>query len=269
MIVDFHAHAFPDALAARSVAYLSEKASVPAFADGTTHGLCEAASRVKADCAMVLPVVTKPSQFRSVNAFAARINGGEFDALGVHLLSFGGIHPDDEDIEGELSAVKALGLKGVKLHPDYQGTYIDDDRYLRIVDAAANLGLMISVHAGLDYGFADCTHCTPERAKRMLRLTGADNVILAHMGGFGMWEEVADLLVGEKVYFDTGVVARYMDKRLAAEIIRAHGSDKVLFATDSPWATYEDSLDFVRSLGLTEEEKQLILGGNAAKLLEN
>ena len=267
MIVDFHAHAFPDALAERSVAYLSEKASVPAFADGTVKGLAEAASRVRADYALVLPVVTRPSQFHSVNAFAKRINEGEFDAYGVKLISFGGIHPDDEDIAGELAAIKAMGLKGVKLHPDYQATFIDDPKYLRLIETAAEMGLLVSVHAGLDYGFQDCTHCTPARAKNMLRLTGAENVILAHMGGFGMWQEVYDLLVGEKVYFDTGVVARYMDRALAAEIIRAHGADKVLFATDSPWASYEDSVEFVSSLDITDRQKNMIFGENAARLL--
>ena len=267
MIVDFHAHAFPDALAERSVAYLSEKANVPAFADGTVRGLAEAASRVKADVSLVLPVVTKPSQFKSVNAFAKRINEGEFDAYGVRLLSFGGIHPDDEDVTAELIEIKAMGMKGVKLHPDYQQTFIDDPKYLRIIEKAAELGLLVSVHAGLDYGFTECTHCTPARSKNMLRLTGADNVVLAHMGGFAMWEEVYDLLVGENVYFDTGVVANYMDKNLAAKIIRAHGADKVLFATDSPWASYEDSVAFVRSLDITEEEKNKIFGKNAARLL--
>lgn len=267
MIVDFHAHAFPDALAERSIAFLSAQANVPAFSDGTTRGLAEAASRVKADYALVLPVQTKTSQFRSINAFASRVNQGEFDACGVKLLSFGGIHPDDDDVAGELRAIKEMGLKGVKLHPDYQGTYIDDPKYMRLIEIAAKEGLLVSVHAGLDYGFQDCTHCTPARARKMLHETGAENVILAHMGGFAMWEEVYDLLVGEKVYFDTGVVARYMDKRLAADIIRAHGADRVLFATDSPWATYEESVEFVSSLEITEGQKNMIFGENAARLL--
>ena len=267
MIVDFHAHAFPDALAERSVKFLAEKASVDSFSDGTVRGLAESASKIKTDVALVLPVVTKPSQFKSVNAFAKRINDGEFDAFGVRLRSFGGIHPDSEDIEGELKAVKAMGLKGVKLHPDYQQTFIDDKRNLLIIEKAKELGLLVSVHAGLDFGFLDCVHCTPERSKNMLKLTGADNVILAHMGGFNMWEEVLDLLAGENIYFDTGVVPRYMDKEIAEEIIKAHGADKVLFATDSPWASYEECYDFVNELNVTEEEKNKIFGLNAAKLL--
>ena len=146
-------------------------------------------------------------------------------------------------------------------------TFIDDPKNMRIIERAAELGLLVQVHAGLDLGFPDCTHCTPVRAKNMLRLTGADNVILAHMGGFDMWREVADLLVGEKVRFDTAVVARYMDRDLATEIIRAHGADKVLFATDSPWESFEASCDFVASLDLTDEEKEQIFGLNAVKLL--
>jgi len=266
MIIDFHAHAFPDALAERSVAFLAAKAGIPHYSDGTCKGLCGSAQGV-ADVAVVLPVVTKPSQFHSINAFAKRIDSGEFDADGVSLRSFGGIHPDSEDIAGELKEIKALGLRGVKIHPDYQGVFIDDPRNLRIIEGAKELGLLVSVHAGLDLGFPDCTHCTPKRARNMLRLTGADNVILAHMGGFSMWEEVADELVGEKVRFDTGVVARYMDTGIAARIIKAHGADKVLFATDTPWASYKDSYDFVNSLDISKREKEQIFGENAAKLL--
>ena len=267
MIVDFHCHAFPDALAERSVTYLAAKAGIPYYSDGTVKGLAQSASKINADVALVLPVVTKPSQFNSVNAFAKRINDGEFNSCGVRLMSFGGIHPDSDDIKGEIAQIKAMGMLGVKIHPDYQQTFIDDDKNLRIIDAAAEAGLMVSVHAGLDLGFPDCTHCTPARSLRMLSLTGADNVILAHMGGFDMWQEVLDLLVGQKVYFDTGVVATYMDKALAAEIIRAHGADKVLFATDSPWASFEATRDFVLALDITKEEKDKIFGLNAAKLL--
>ncbi len=267
MIIDFHCHAFPDALAERSVAYLAAKAGIEHYSDGTVKGLASAASRIGADVALVLPVVTKPSQFASVNAFAKRINDGEFDAFGVALKSFGGIHPESEDVKGDILRIKEMGMQGVKIHPDYQQTFIDDTKNLRIIEAAAEQGLLVSVHAGLDLGFPDCTHCTPKRAKNMLRLTGAHNVILAHMGGFGMWEEVYDLLVGEPVFFDTGVVARYMDKTLAASIIRAHGADKVLFATDSPWASFEDTKAFVDALAISEEEKAQIFGLNAAKLL--
>ena len=266
MIIDFHAHVFPDALAERSVAYLAEKAGIEHYSDGTCAGLVRSAESY-ADAALVLPVVTKPSQFRSVNAFAKHVNDGEFDSDDVRLMSFGGIHPDSEDIRGELETIKSLGLKGVKIHPDYQGTFIDDEKNLRIIEGAMELGLLVSVHAGLDLGFPECTHCTPKKARNMLRLTGATNVILAHMGGFDMWEEVADELVGEEVRFDTGVVARYMDKSLATRIVKAHGADKILFATDTPWASYEDSCAFVDALGVTQEEKDMIFGGNAAKLL--
>ena len=268
MIIDFHAHAFPDALAERSIAFLSAKASIPYYSDGTASGLAKSAKTIGTDVSLVLPVVTKPSQFRSINEFAKRIDCGEFDQGGVRLRSFGGIHPDSENVIEEVKTIKALGLKGIKLHPDYQGAFIDEDKNLRIIDAAAEAGLFVSVHAGLDLGFPNETHCTPKRAKRMLSLTGAKNVILAHMGGFSMWEEVEDVLVGEDVFFDTGVVAKYMDKGLAKRIVRAHGADKLLFATDSPWASYEDSYAFVRSLELSKEEEKKILGLNAAKILE-
>ena len=53
----------------------------------------------------------------------------------------------------------------------------------------------------------------------------------------------------------------------AVRIIRCFGTDRVLFGTDSPWSSQADTLQAVRALPLTEEEKAAILYGNAAGLL--
>ena len=78
------------------------------------------------DLGVVLPVVTRPGQFDSVNAFAAQLCERE------GLISFGGIHPDDETPEEHIGKICELGLRGIKIHPDYQGVFIDDERYIRI-----------------------------------------------------------------------------------------------------------------------------------------
>lgn len=182
MIVDFHTHIFPEPIAARTIQSLEKRSHVKAVCDGTLKGLCNSMKRDHIDYSLILPVVTKPSQFESVNQYAAEINNTD------GILSFGGIHPANENIPEKLLYIKSLGLKGIKLHPDYQNTYIDDERYIRIIKECLNLDLCIVIHAGLDIGLPAPIHCPPDRAFLMLQkvLSSCNKdskIVLAHMGG--------------------------------------------------------------------------------------
>ena len=77
------------------------------------------------------------------------------------LLYFGCIHPDQPDWRQELDRIAAAGLRGIKLHPVYQGVDFDDVRYLRILERAGELGLIIVTHAGDDIGFPGVVRCSP------------------------------------------------------------------------------------------------------------
>ena len=136
MIIDFHTHVFSDKIAQRTIELLSEKGGVPAFSDGTVKGLLSRMEEAGVDVGITLPVLTKPTQFESVNRFAAEINQ-EFASKERRLISFAGIHPDCEDIDGKMRFIADNGFVGVKIHPDYQDTYINDERYVRILEAAA------------------------------------------------------------------------------------------------------------------------------------
>lgn len=142
MIIDFHTHTFPDRIAKASIESLSKCSGITPHTDGTGEGLRRSMEEGGVDLSVVLPVVTKPSQFETVNKVAAKIC-----EAGDGLLSFGGIHPDCSDIRQKVREIKNLGLKGIKIHPAYQEVCADDIRYLRILDAATEQGLIISVHA--------------------------------------------------------------------------------------------------------------------------
>ena len=268
MIIDFHTHAFPDALAAKTIPMLAAKAAVSPYTDGTVRGLQEAAAQAGVDLSVVLPVVTKPSQFASVNAFAAEVNRLP------GLCSFGGIHPDDGDIPAHVAQIASLGLPGIKIHPDYQGVFIDDGRYVQIAREALRHGLYLITHAGVDDGFPETVHCPPERAARFLDLVydGREpeepHIIFAHGGGNRQFREVLTHLAGRRVYFDLSFIFHYADAETVTQIIRAHGADRILFASDCPWGDPARGIAFVHALPLSGEEKEAILGGNAARMLK-
>ncbi len=268
MIIDFHTHAFPDALAARTIPMLAAKAAAAPHTDGTVRGLIGAMEKAGVDLSVVLPVVTKPSQFDSVNAFAAEVNRLP------ELCSFGGIHPDDEDIPAHVAKIAALGLPGIKIHPDYQGVFIDDERYVRIAREALRHDLYLITHAGVDDGFPDPVHCSPDRAARFLdrvyegRESADARIIFAHGGANRQFDEVLTHLAGRNVYLDLSFIFTYADPEKITRIIRAHGADRILFASDCPWGDPAQGIAFVRSLPISTAEKEAILGGNAQHMLK-
>ncbi len=260
MIIDFHTHMFPDKIAKSTLEYLAGICQMDPHTDGTYEGLLASTKSSGIDLSVAQPVVTKPKQFDSINRFAAEHQEGA-------VLSFGGIHPDNDDYKGKLRQIKEMGLKGIKLHPDYQDTYFNDIRYKRIVSYASELDLIVLVHAGVDPLSPQDVHCTPAMAREMLNEVAPTKLVLAHMGGNQMWDEVEELLVGQDVYFDTGVVLDKMPQDQFLRMVKNHGSNRILFGTDSPWA---DQADFVRLLSrmpLSEEERVDIFSGTACSLL--
>ncbi len=266
MVVDFHTHIFPEKIAGKTIAYLEEKAHIKSFCDGTEKGLVKSMETAGVDVSVVLPVVTKPEQFHTINIFAAQLNE-KYRNRQARLWSFGGIHPDSPDYKAELRMVKELGLLGIKLHPDYQDTYFDDIKYMRILDYASELGLVSVVHAGVDVGFPDNVRCTPRQICKVIEDVAPENLVLAHYGGFDMWEDVEELLTGKEVYLDTSFTAGYIKDEVFLNILKKHGAERILFATDSPWSGQKESLQHIRGLVTDKNDLSKILGQNAGKLI--
>ena len=263
MIIDFHTHTFPEKIAKASIESLSKCSGITPHTDGTADGLRRSMEEACVDLSVILPVVTRPAQFETVNRVAARIC-----EAGGGLLSFGGIHPDCSDIRQKIREIKALGLKGIKIHPAYQEVYMDDIRYLRILDAATEQGLIISVHAGVDIGLPEPVYAAVEKILYAVRETKPEKLVMAHLGGWKEWDAVEELLAGEEVYMDTAFLEDYISDEQLVRIIRKHGAGKILFGTDCPWSGQKESIARIEGLPLSEEEKALIFGENAKKLLE-
>lgn len=267
MIIDFHAHTFPDKIAQKTIDFLAAKANIPYFSDGTVSGFKEKTEKAQADLAVNLPVLTNPAQFESINRFALAINA-DFAENGGNILSFAGIHPACEDIDSKMKWIKEQGFLGVKIHPDYQETFIDDEGYIKILGCAKELDLIVTTHAGVDYGYPDSpVRCTPERAKRVIDKIGHSKFVLAHLGANEMADEVYDILAGEDVYFDTAYILRFIGKEKFVKILEKHGEDRILFATDSPWSDIRGDVEILKSFGLGKSAEEKILGENARLLL--
>ena len=280
MVIDIHTHIFPDKIATEVIEKLSRQSRARYFSDGTLNGLLDSMSKFGIDKSVVLPVATAPRQVVKINDFAAQMNE-KFFAQGI--IYFGAIHPDFEDFKNELSRVKNLGLKGIKIHPIYQGVNLDDKKFLQILYRAAELDLIVITHAGLDIGFPGVVSCSPQMARNVVKEIGDFKFVLAHMGGWKNWDEVTEILEGTNIFMDTAfstgkIPARsdfvwkdedlnLLDENNFMKLYKVFGADKILFGTDSPWSSPAESIDFIKNLPISDSEKNKILGTNAEKLL--
>jgi len=267
MIIDFHTHLFPDRIAQKTIELLSQKANIPARADGTRAGLLQAMEAGDVDIAVNLPVLTNPSSFDKVNGFAKEINDTCRES-GRRILSFAGIHPACENIPEKMKWIRENGFLGIKLHPDYQETFFDDDGYLEIVREAEKQDLIVITHAGVDIGYRGYpVRCTPERAARVIQKIPYEKLVLAHLGASELFDEVYELLCGLNVYFDTAYILHFVGEECFKRILEKHGEDRILFGSDSPWSDIGKDVNMLKSFSLNRETEEKILCTNAKKLL--
>ena len=266
MIIDFHTHVFPDRIAEKTIDLLSKNGGIPPFSDGTVTGLRKRMKEACTDISVTLPVMTNPTQFDSINNFAKGINEA-FKNESPRLISFAGIHPDCENIDKKMAFIRKSGFLGIKIHPDYQGTYIDDEKYVEILRAAKEYDLIVVTHSGIDAAYRETVRCTADRALRLIRKVPHSKLVLAHMGANEMHEEVLEALCGEDVYFDTAYVLRFIGKDNFEAILKKHGADRILFASDSPWSNVKDDVNIMKSFGLNKNTENKILFENAKALL--
>lgn len=263
-IIDFHTHCFPDALAKRAIATLSENGSIRPYHDGTAAGLVALQERSGVSQSVIMPIATKSSQTAGINQWAAEVQA----AFAGKILAFGSLHPASTRFKEEIAALKALGLKGVKLHPEYQNFHVDDPSYYPLYEAVFSAGLPILFHTGGDVAFPPPYHAEPAAVARMAKAFPGATIIAAHLGGYAMWEESEQCLIGSDVMMDISTAAGTIDSERLVRLCRAHGTDKILFATDSPWFDPAETIRAVENAGFTEAEKLAIYSENAKRLLK-
>jgi len=271
VLIDFHTHIFPDQIAARSVEALTAGiyreqgddygGGEPLnFRPATLRGLLDSMPPAAVTQSICLPIATKVSQTGSINNFAEGIRSKT-------VLSFGTVHPDDPEAPAVLDDLAARGFRGIKLHLQFQRCMIDSPPCIAILRRAEELGLYAVFHAGEDIGLPPPVYATPRKIRHLLDYMQGDHLIAAHLGGWNMWDEVEAELVGTPILFDTAFIRQFIPPEQCVRIIRGHGAEQILFGSDSPWENPADTLAFLQSLPLTDEELMQITYRNAQRIL--
>ncbi len=259
-IIDFHTHAFPDALADAAMSTLVRLGGITPVLGGRVDDLLQSMHACGISQSLVLPIATKPSQSKSINTFAAQVQ--TIDGL----MSFGSVHPAG-DWREELKRIVDLGLKGIKIHPDYQGYFIDDPAAIEMIAAAADLGLVVVSHAGFDVAYPKLTRCTPKRLRRVLGQVPNVKFVAAHMGGFQRLGEVVEHLTDTGVYLDISISLLHESPENIHAVTQAFDVDHILFGSDSPWFSPADVIEKVPLYFPDPADREKVYCRNAEKLL--
>ncbi len=266
MLIDFHTHIFPTKIADMAIKVLKagmlkeQGYCIEPQYDGTVDGLKAMMQKNNIDISVTLPIATRPKNTASINTFVKGITDSG-------IISFATVHPESDNYREELEQIAESGFKGIKLHPEFQHFYIDSKESVDILQTAEKLGLYVVIHAGADIGMPPPVHCTPKMLKNVLSYISGKYLIAAHLGGYGMWDDVEKYLCGTEIYMDTAFLSRIIDGEQLKRIIKSHGSDKILFGSDAPWENPADTVAMINSLGLDRAELDNIFYKNAQRIL--
>ncbi len=281
MIIDAHTHSFPEGIAVKAIPKMEAMAKSRAYTGGTNSALLESMEKAEIDVSVLLPVATNARQVEKLNDIAIKNNEG---FTGKGLFSLGAMHPEFEAYSSELKRISKNGITGIKLHPAYQDTDLDDIRFLRIIEKASELGLTVVIHAGLDIGIMPHNFSSVKHICKVLKEVAPEKFVLAHMGSWKGWDEVEKSLCGEKVYLDTsfslgsyeppeGMFVPESETKMLGEeqflrIVKKHGANKILFGTDSPWSEQKSTLEKIKQLIPDEREQAAVLCENSKRIFE-
>lgn len=259
MIIDAHAHIYPDKIAEKATAAIGEFYDLNMHGgSGTVDGLLKSGGEAGVERFIVQSVATIPEQVVSINNFLHASVAQHPDKL----IGFCAMHPDFPDPKAEIDRCISLGFKGIKLHPDFQKFNIDDERAFPIYEAAEGR-LPILFHTG-DYRY-DYSH--PRRLYNVTERFPNLTVIGAHFGGWSLQDTASYVFRDRKIYVDCSSSLYFISPEHAAELIRRFGADHVLWGTDYPMWNAKEELERFYKLPLTDEERELILYKNALRLI--
>ncbi len=260
-IINAHCHIYPEKIASKAVKGIRDFYDLDMSLNGKTDDLIKNGSRVGVVHYLVHSVATTPKQVSSINEFISY----EVKEHPDLFTGFGTLHPDSDDIEGDVDYLLDLGLKGVKLHPDFQLFALNEERAFKLGEAINNADIPVLIHCG-DFRY---NYSNPEQLKPFLERFPNMTVIGAHFAGWSMWEDATKELAGTpNLYVDLSSSLYALSPETALELIHAYGSDRVLWGTDYPMWDAVSEMEYFNKIDLTQKERSQILYENASKLLK-
>lgn len=256
-LIDMHTHVYPDAIAAKAAQSIRNYYHLGENLDGRVSTLLDRGREAGVSKFLILPVAVKPEQVHTINQFVLEQTKEQADFLG-----FGAIHVGMENLLEEVEQIAAMGLKGIKIHPDCQRFDIDDPRLFPVYEAIQGR-LPMMIHMG-DERY---DHSHPKRLRRVLDQFPDLQVCAAHFGGHTMYETAKEYLTDTACILDISSTLMFLDPKTAEGYVNHYGAERLAFGTDYPvWDPVREVQRFL-SLDLTVNQKEQIAWKTAERFL--
>ena len=267
MYIDIHTHAFHPKIAHKAVDHLNNFYSITCSGDGTIANLLEREQQAGLEKCVVLCAATAQAQVIPANNYAISLQKEHPE----QVIAFGTVHPAYENWEKELGRIKAAGIRGIKLHPDFQSFWLDDPRLLPIFETAQK-DFVFEIHIG-DKTTPDKNPSCPYKLASIMRQFPDMRVIAAHFGGYRMWSHALEVFSGstfENLWFDTSSTTPFATPELAHKLLNTFPRERILFGTDWPLYDPVEELQRLQTLGgLSDSEMEVIMSNASALLAPN
>ncbi len=259
-IIDIHTHAWPQKVAEKARQQLESLFKVECVGIPTVDTLLAFMDRNKIDISCVCGVATKPEQVPSINNWL-------FGIRSSRLRVFCALHPFFKGWRDEIKRIKDNG-DGIKFQPEFQGFYVDDEKMFNVYEEIEKKELPVLFHCGEELSGTMLVRSSPKRINRVIEKFPHLKVIAAHFGGFRLWGEVEEYLLGKNVYVDTAFFFKFLPQDKIIKLITTHPSDKILFGTDFPLIDQKEDINYLLQLEINPSLKEKIFYKNAFSLLK-
>ena len=258
--IDIHTHIYPDDIAPKAAKSVQDFYGIGGEGkmDGTANRLLQRGREAGVSRFLILPVAIRPDRVHGINDYIVT-------QLRLHpeFIGFGTVHARMEGLEAETERIAALGLRGIKMHPDSQRFAIDDPDLFPMYEIARDKGLPVMLHMGdLRYNYSQ-----PARLRRVLEQFPGLQAIAAHFGGYSVYEEAFQTLRDKDCVFDTSSSLMFLEPGMAEKYIAGYGAERMAFGTDYPmWDPVEEMKRF-DALKITWQQKEQIASKTAKRIL--
>ena len=255
--LDMHTHVYPDAIAAKAARSIREYYHLGDDMDGTVSTLLERGRAAGVEHWLILPVAVKPEHVDSINRFT-------LEQVRSHgcFTGFGTVHAAMENLPEAAEAIAAMGLKGIKIHPDCQHFDIDDPRMFPLYEAIQGR-LPMMIHLGDEHS----DHSHPARLRRVLDLFPRLQACAAHFGGHTMYETAREYLSDTGCILDISSTLMFLEPGRAEDYINHYGAERLAFGTDYPVWDPVKEVDLFLSLKISDQQKEQIAWKTAERFL--
>jgi len=260
VIIDFHTHAFPDTVAAKAIPTLEKAGNIAALTDGTIDALLASMDRAGIEKSVICSIATRPEQFDAILLWSHSVASSR-------IVPLPSIHPDDPDCVNRVYQIREEGFAGIKMHPYYQNYYLAEERLAPFYKAVCENELLLVAHCGFDIAFPRTRCADPAQILKLLTNFPKLRFVATHFGGWQLWDEVEEMLIGRDIYMEISFALKYLSKEQIRRMLHQHPREYLLFGSDSPWEDQAADLQALADLALEPNLFTAITETNAQKIL--